>query len=463
MASRCVSRGLEELGITSLWSSPVDVKLLCCQRFVRLVAYGGSTLILVSRLRELGISEERVGLFMTLTLLGDLAISAVLTLCADALGRKCVLAAGALLMSAAGAMFALCDNYWILLLAAIVGVISPSGNEIGPFRAIEESIIAHLTPVANRGDVYAWYSLIAATGTALGLMTTGWVLTYMVEDLKWEATQAYRAVFSVYAVLGLLKLLLTLALSRAVELEEKVAPDEEVETSPLIRDGAEDQEQKKRNWLLSKLSTISPESRTIVCQLCILFMLDSFSSGLAPLSWVTYFFHQKFNMKEGVLGALFFTTAIVAAVSMLLASSIAKRIGNIQTMVFTHLPSAIFLALIPIPSSLPIAMLFLILRSCTQSMDVAPRTAFLAAVVLPHERTAAMGLINVAKTLGQSFGPLVTGLLAGKGLFWVAFVTAGSLKAMYDLGMLAVFSGHETRDDRAEEERLSESEAPDQG
>jgi sugar phosphate permease len=138
-------------------------------------------------------------------------------------------------------------------------------------------------------------------------------------------------------------------------------------------------------------------------------------------------------------------------------------------MVFTHLPSAIFLALIPIPSSLPFAMMFLILRSCTQSMDVAPRSAFLAAVVLPHERTAVMGLINVVKTSSQALGPTITGILAQRDLFWIAFVTAGALKATYDLGMLAVFAGHKTHDERAEEqriaeeqERLRESEDPDE-
>ncbi len=127
-------------------------------------------------------------------------------------------------------------------------------------------------------------------------------------------------------------------------------------------------------------------------------------------------------------------------------------------MVFTHLPSAIFLALIPVPNSLPFAMLFLILRSCTQSMDVAPRSAFLAAVILPHERTAVMGLINVVKTSAQSLGPLITGVLAENNLFWVAFIAAGSLKATYDLGMLAVFAGYKTHEDRADEEWLAEEE-----
>lgn len=125
-------------------------------------------------------------------------------------------------------------------------------------------------------------------------------------------------------------------------------------------------------------------------------------------------------------------------------------------MVFTHLPSAVFLALIPIPSSLPFAMMFLILRSCTQSMDVAPRSAFLAAIVLPNERTANMGVINVVKTASQSIGPLITGLLVEKNLFWVAFVMAGSLKASYDIGMLVLFAGHKPQEERLEDQQHAE-------
>lgn len=125
-------------------------------------------------------------------------------------------------------------------------------------------------------------------------------------------------------------------------------------------------------------------------------------------------------------------------------------------MVFTHLPSSIFLALIGVPSSLPLAMTFLILRYCTSSMDVAPRSAFLAAVILPNERTAVMGLINVVKTLAQSLGPAITGVLAGLNKFWLAFVLAGVLKAIYDFGVLAIFAGHKTHEDRAEEQRQAQ-------
>lgn len=155
---------------------------------------------------------------------------------------------------------------------------------------------------------------------------------------------------------------------------------------------------------------------------------------------MTYYFHKRFGMSEGKVGTLFFVSSLVSAASILVAASIAARIGNVKTMVFTHLPSAVCLALIGIPSQLPLAMMFVILRACTQSMDTAPRSAFLSAIVLPNERTAVMGTINMVKTASQSLGPYATGVLAGRGLFWVAFLTAGCLKATYDIGMLLVFA-----------------------
>ena len=126
-------------------------------------------------------------------------------------------------------------------------------------------------------------------------------------------------------------------------------------------------------------------------------------------------------------------------------------------MVFTHLPSAIALALIPVPNALPLALFFLVLRACTQSMDTVPRSAFLAAVVLPHERTAIMGTINVVKTSAQSVGPTITGHLVNNNLFWVAFVVAGSLKATYDIGVLIVFLGHKPKEERLREANSEEA------
>ncbi|KAL7938343.1 major facilitator superfamily domain-containing protein [Trichoderma chlorosporum] len=449
-------RILSELGLVSLYHSKPDVKLLCLQRFVRLFAYGASTLVLVLYLQSLGISKTRIGLFMTLTLVGDVFISFCLTLVADGLGRKAILALGAFLMACSGIAFAVSDNYWVLLAAAIFGVISPSGNEIGPFRAIEESVVAHLTEPAARSDVYAWYSLLGTAGTAFGLMAGGWTVQYVSTILHWELLDAYRFVFYGYAVAGLIKLFLAFLLSSAVEADEKASPAKATvksngasssETSPLLG-GANagspvEEEQKTRSRIGALLPDISQEGYAIMTSLSVFFALDAFASGLASMSWVTYYFRWRYGIAEGKLGSIFFITSLTSALSMLVASSLAKRFGNIKTMVFTHLPSSIFLSLIPVFPDVRLSLLFLWLRASSASMDVAPRAAFLAAVIKPSERTAIMGVTNVVKTIGASLGPFLTGTLADNGLFWVTFVMAGCLKASYDLGMLAVFQNHE--------------------
>ncbi|KAL2833679.1 major facilitator superfamily domain-containing protein [Aspergillus cavernicola] len=448
---------LKELGLLSLWQSPRDAKFLCAQRFVRLFAYGGSTLILASYLSALNISDERIGLFMTLTLFGDVAISFLLTLFADAMGRRAVLALGSVMMVGSGAVFALVGNYWALLAAAVFGVISPSGNEIGPFKAVEESTLAHLTPKELLRDILLWYSLIGTAGTALGVMACGWAINLLQTERGWDFIAACRTIFFAYAAIGAVKFVLSVALSQKVEADVKKSPParrqqngENNETQPLLADSTttEQQPEPKRKSIFSFIG--DPHLISLVIRLFILFGLDSFASGLASLSWMTYFFKRKFSLPEGTLGTIFFTTSIIAAASMLLASSIAKRIGNVKTMVFTHLPSAICLSLIPLPSLLPLSLTLLILRACTQNMDVAPRSAFLAAALPDDKRTAIMGSINVIKTLAQSLGPLITGVLAGKGWFGVSFVIAGVLKCVYDLGILVSFVGIEREKQRGE-------------
>jgi MFS family permease len=309
--------------------------------------------------------------------------------------------------------------------------------------------------------------LIGTAGTAFGIMTCGWVVRYLKGLDGWDEIRAYRIIFFAYAVLGLIKLLLSLALSSKIELEKPTPAPVDAERAPLLRENAQEDAQdpdlkkNKKRSLRSLLPDISAESRLIITSLCLLFALDAMASGFVPLSWTTWFFKTKFNIEQGELGSIFFTTSIIAAASMLVASSLAKRFGNVKTMVFTHLPSAIALALIPFPNELHWALTFLILRSCTQSMDVAPRSAFLAAVILPNERTAVNGLLNIVKTSASSIGPAVTGVLAQHNMMWISFLAAGCLKATYDLGMLAVFAEHVSHEDKAK--RAAEQEAAENG
>ena len=337
-----------------------------------------------------------------------------------------------------------------------------SGNEIGPFRAIEESALAQLTPTAIRSDIFAWYTLLGNAGIAFGTMTSGRIVQKLLAH-NWSDTQSYRLIFWLYAFLGLVKLALSLLLSERCELEipkqkQRCASIklDTVEAEGLLSDDEGfGHELAKQVHLRKKKSiwpTISPASRTILLKICLLFAVDSLASGLVPLSWITYFFTRKFAIAEGVLGTLFFATNIASSISNLVASSIAKRIGLVKTMVFTHLPSSVFLSLIPLPSNVGCAIIFLILRSSLQNMDQAPRQAFLTAAVLPNERTATMGIVNMVKTLSQSVGPTVTGWLAGLGKFWIAFLVAGCMKAGYDLAMLKMFVGYKSREEQTMEE-----------
>ena len=289
-------------------------------------------------------------------------------------------------------------------------------------------------------------------------MACGWLLEVAFAKLDWQRVDVYRLAFCAYGCLGLLKSALALMLSPVVEMESSKPLASDQEQARLLQDSAAPQTPAKK----SLLPNLSGRGMRTVLTLCFLFALDSFASGLVPLQvesspkdlfhaycrslWIMYYFKSRFGLQEGRLGSVFFTTAIIAAGSTLVAASLPKRLGNMPTMVFTHIPSAVFLALIPIPSSLQGSLTFLILRSCIQSMNVAPRSAFLAAILRPEERTMSMGLIHVVKTTATSVGPSITGVLADKGMFWVSFLAAGSLKVIHDLGLLALFKNHERQD-----------------
>lgn len=433
-------------------------------------AYGSSTLILALYFSALGHSDTQIGLFMALTLVGDVLISLALTFVADALGRRRILLIGSLLMTCSGGVFATTSSYWYLLLAAVVGVISPSGNEIGPFRAVEESTLAHLTPDTDRSDLFAWYVVFGTLGTSAGALISGWMIERLIHS-GWDETAAYRAIFWMYALIGLIKSGLTLLLSPRCEAEstsrqetvDDEDDDEEEAESFLRQEGTpstapQAPAKSSSRWTLSQ---ISPESRKTLFKLCCLFGVDSLASGMVPMSMISYYISKKFNMAQSTLGTIVSAASFMSSMGNILASSISKRIGFIHTMVFTHLPSAVFLMLLPAPHSLALTIAFLVARASLASMDQAPRSAFLSAIVLPNERTAVMGIVNTLKTTAQSGGPLITGILAGEGKFWIAFAVAGALKAGYDLGLLAIFSDTKVQknaDDQRDRARAAEFE-----
>lgn len=314
-----------ELGLQTMRSAGKDVYIVIFARYIRLFAYGAVALVLAVYFKELGFSDEQIGLFMTLTLLGDVIVSLLLTLVADSLGRRRTLFLGAAAMAVSGAVFATTRSYVALLLAAIVGVISPSGNEIGPFRAVEESTLAHLVPEAQRSDVYTWYVVLAVLGTSTGLAVGGVSVDTLQAREGWTDLDAYRAIFWVYTGVGCLKAIMTLFLSQ--ECEHKDWTDgrsSPAETEPLLNgnansngdagsehpnSGAQSPKPKKRTkrfW--HSLTTISKPSRIVLVKLCSLFFLDSLGSGMVPFSLINYYMERKFHLPKGKLGGIMSAT-----------------------------------------------------------------------------------------------------------------------------------------------------------
>lgn len=447
------NRFLEEIGVNSLVRSTRDVYLIITLRMIRLVGFGATSLILALYLQELSFTAEYIGFFMTITFVGDLASSFVLALVADQLGRKNILLASSLLMTLTGAIFSVSENHYVLAATAVLGILTPSGGEVGPFRSIEQSSIASLVSPEQRSDIYAWYTFLGAFCAALGSVLCGKLVDWAQNSLEYTLLESFKLAFSAYTVLAFLTVLLTCGLTSGLEVDTPVqnvtsgtepttssaeVPDASEELARLL---PESQQKKKaeKHWLTWFLPELLAEIVSIVIKLSLLFALDSFASSLVPVSWVSYFIRQKFHISTSLLGSVFFITGIVGAFTSLLSTSLTKRFGAVVTMVVTHLPASILLALIPLPSSLYVTMAIMIVRASTQSMDVAPKHVFLATLVPDSQRTSVFGWVNVVKTLAQVVGPSVAGFLSKNGVQWLSFIVAGTLKATYDVGILVTF------------------------
>lgn len=381
-----------------------DGQTLFATRVVRLFAYGFLSVILALYLAEAGLSEKEIGLVLALTLAGDTLISLWLTTSADRVGRRRVLVLGAALMVVAGAGFALTQSFWLLVITATIGVISPSGNEVGPFQSIEQAALAQTVPDSRRTHVFAWYNLVGSFATALGALAGG----------GFAALTSYRVVILGYAAMGIALALLFLRLSPAVE-------------APAIAASGPSFLGLRR-------------SRPIVLKLSALFAVDAFGGGFVVQSILAYWFHVRYGLGPAVLGGIFFGANVLAGISALSAARVARRIGLLNTMVFTHLPSNVLLILVPLMPNLELAIAVLLCRFAISQMDVPTRQSYVMAVVDPGERAAAAGVTSVARTVGASVAPLCAGpLLASPALLGVPFFVAGGLKILYDLALLRSF------------------------
>ncbi|MEW6086038.1 MAG: MFS transporter [Chloroflexota bacterium] len=391
----------------------MDIPLLFSTRIIRLFCYGFLSVILALYLAETGFTETQIGLLFTLTLIGDAVISLWLTTSADRWGRKKTLLFGAILMAGAGLGFVLTQNYLLLMIAAIIGVISPSGNEIGPFLSVEQASLTQLISNEKRTQIFAWYNLVGSFATATGALAGGW-LAQSRQLSGWSSLESYRFVLMGYALGGFILLVLFLNLSSAIE----VPP----------------------NTDSSKRVLGLHRSRGVVFKLSALFALDAFAGGLLVQSMFAYWFFVRFEVDAGTLGSIFFGANILAGISALLAIRLANKFGLINTMVFTHIPSNILLILIPLMPTLPLAIGLLLLRFSISQMDVPTRQSYTMAVVAPDERSAASGVTAIARSVGASVSPLLTGFFFSiPVLLSLPFFLAGGLKIVYDLLLFREF------------------------
>jgi len=411
--------------VASLRGLARDGRLLFATRVLRMFGYGFLAVVLVLYLAALGLDALTIGIVLTLTLIGDTLISLWLTTNADRIGRRRVLVAGSLLMVGAGVVFAATSWVPLLIIAATLGVISPTGNEVGPFLAVEQAALSQATPDARRTPTFAWYNLAGYVATAVGALAAG-LISQALLGAGFGAVDAYRGIVIGYAVVGL----------GMAAVFAQVGPGVEPPVAPPADDGI------KRRLGLGR-------SKGIVARLSALFALDAFAGGFVPQSLMAYWFHLKFGVEPAVLGSIFFAANLLAAVSSLSASRIAGRIGLVNTMVFTHLPSNVLLILVPLMPSLELAIGVLLLRYTLSQMDVPTRQSYVMAVVEPGERSAAAGVTGIARTTGAAISPALSAPLVASAAFTaLPFLLAGGLKIVYDLMLWRAFRARPAPEER---------------
>jgi MFS family permease len=393
-----------------------DGWLLFATRCSRMFAYGLLSVVLVLYLVEVGLKEWEIGLLLSLTLAGDMAISLWLTTTADRLGRRRTLIVGAILMLLAGVAFVSTGNFLLLVVAATIGVISPSGNEIGPFLSVEQAALSHIVSDERRTDVFAWYNLVGSFSTAVGALAGG-LITEVSPHIGLTGAAAFRPALLAYAGIGAALIGGFAFLSSAIE-----ATRDESRPPPKAVLGLH-------------------ESRRTVFALSLLFALDAFGGGFVIQSIIAYWCHVRFQLDPAMLGTIFLFANLLAGVSALAAGWLARRIGLLNTMIFTHLPSNVLLILVPLMPDVYWAIGVLLLRFSVSQMDVPTRQAYTMSVVHPDERSAAAGVTAVARSVGVSISPMLATVLVGSaGWMSVPFFLAGGLKIAYDLLLYRAFS-----------------------
>jgi MFS family permease len=382
-----------------------DARVLLVTRATRAFGDGFVSILLPLHLAGLGFNNLQIGTVATATLLGSAALTLVVGLVAYRVGRRALLLRASALMIATGLGFALLHEFWPLVVVAFVGTINPSAGDVSVFLPTEQALLPQTTSDRQRTALFARYSLIGSLVAAFGALCAA-IPGFVAGQTGLPLARAIDGMFLLYAALGLVTLLLYRDLSPAIE------PAKHDVTSALGR------------------------SKRTVFGLAALFSLDSFGSGLVVQSLLALWLFQRFGLSVATTGTIFFWTGLLAAFSALVSVRIARRIGLLNTAVFTHLPANLFLLLTPFMPTVELAVLLLLLRSALSQMDVPVRNSYVMAVVAPEERPAATSVTAVPRGIAAAGGPLLSGWLFSLSPFGWPLVIAGVLKGIYDLLLL---------------------------
>jgi MFS family permease len=399
-----------------------DLALICAAALLRSLGIGLLGVLLGIYLFRGGASSLEIGLVIAAGLAGGAVGTLVVSFRGDQLGRRRTLIVLSLLSAAGGLGLALIARFAGLLPLAFVGMLNGMGTDRTAAFAMEQAIIPGLVPDQRRTWALSWYNVVLDSGHALGALAAG--VPFLLQHWwSLDLAAAYKSVFLGYAGLNLLTGLFYLLLSSRVELSGTAA-------------------------CAATATPLTPGTKRIVTKLAALFSLDSFGGGFLSDALVSYWFFRRFGVPEQSLGILFFAVHILNAASHLGAAWLARRIGLLNTMVFTHLPSSLFLIAVPFAPSFKLAVLLFLLREGLVEMDVPTRQSYIAAVVQPEERTFASGITNLTRNVCWAIASSLAGVVMQNVAFSAPLLAGGGMKIGYDFLLYRAFRGIKPPEER---------------
>jgi MFS family permease len=416
--------------IVSLKWLSKDGKLLLAARILRTFAYGFLSIILAIYLKLIGFNDLYIGIILTVTLLNSVIFTLLASFYADRIGRRKVLIVYSAFMSISGLVFFVTSNYMALIISAFVGTINVTGTETGAFLSIEQAILPQtINDPKKRNTVYALYNMAGTFAMSAGILAVGLPQVFS-QQYDWNQIESIKPLFVLYSIIGLAVIGIYFLISNRVELNRNNSNNKTINTFTPFK------------------QTLSPYSKEIVGKLSGLFAIDSFAGGFVIQSIVSFWFFTKFGVELTTLSLIFSIAGVLTAFSFLVAARLADKVGLINTMVFTHIPSNILLILVAFAPTLPLAIALYLARMALSQMDVPTRQSYIAAVVQEDERTAAAGITNISRNIAQSVSPSLAGyILQSLSFLSAPFVLGGVLKIVYDIALYLNFKNKRPSDE----------------